>query len=135
VPQGLPRASEWFGCFDVVQLNEEELAQLGPDPMATAAGALAQGCQTLIVTLGPRGTVYFTGNPVRSARIPAEGVPEAGDPTGCGDVFGASVVAALVEGASLEEALRLGTRMGARNVSHRGATGLRDHLLGRLSLT
>jgi len=23
--------------------------------------------------------------------------------------------------------------MGARNVAHRGATGLRDHLLGRLS--
>jgi hypothetical protein len=33
----------------------------------------------------------------------------------------------------LDEALRLGTRMGARNVTYRGATGLRDHLLGRLT--
>jgi sugar/nucleoside kinase (ribokinase family) len=66
--------------------------------------------------------------------IPAEGTPlPDGDPTGCGDVLGATVVASLVAGASLEDALRLGTRMGARNVSHRGATGLRDHLLGRLS--
>jgi sugar/nucleoside kinase (ribokinase family) len=48
-------------------------------------------------------------------------------------VLGASVVASLAAGAPLEEALRLGTRMGARNVTHRGATGLRDHLLGRLS--
>ncbi len=47
--------------------------------------------------------------------------------------MGATVVASLIAGAGLEAALRLGTRMGARNVSHRGASGLRDHLLGRLS--
>jgi sugar/nucleoside kinase (ribokinase family) len=43
------------------------------------------------------------------------------------------VAAALLAGRPLEEAVRLGTRMGARNVSHRGATGLREHLLGRLA--
>jgi sugar/nucleoside kinase (ribokinase family) len=48
-------------------------------------------------------------------------------------VFGASVVAALLSGTGLDDALRLGTRMGARNVSYRGASGLRDHLLGRLT--
>ena len=136
VPRPLPDAPEWFGCFDMVQLNDEELEQLGggASPLVTAAGALARGCGTLVVTLGSRGAAYFTGNPVRTARIPPEGpMIVAGDPTGCGDVFGASVVASLVAGQSLEEALRLGTRMGARNVSHRGATGLRDHLLGKLS--
>ena len=138
VPQPLPNAPAWFGCFDVVQLNEDELRQLGDDPLAVAAGALGQGCQTLVVTLGSRGAAYFTGRPVRTARIPAEEggtvTPgERGDPTGCGDVFGATVAAALLTGASLEDALRLGTRMGARNVSYRGATGLRDHLLGRLT--
>ena len=134
VPQPLPDAPGWFGCFDVVQLNEEELAQLGPDPLLVAAGALARGCQTLVVTLGPRGAAYFTGRPVRSARIAPDLVADPdGDPTGCGDVLGATVVASLVGGAPLEQALRVGTRMGARNVAHRGATGLRDHLLGRLS--
>ena len=134
VPRPLPDAPAWFGCFDMVQLNDQELEQLGADPFVTAAGALARGCATLVVTLGSRGAAYFTGSPVRSARIPPE-VPaiETGDPTGCGDVFGASVVASLVSGTGLEDALRLGTRMGARNVSHRGATGLRDHLLGKLS--
>ena len=134
VPRPLPDAPAWFGCFDTVQLNDEELEQLGRDPLIVAAGALARGCETLVVTLGARGAAYFTGRPVRTARIPADGAaPPDGDPTGCGDVFGATVVASLLAGAALEEALRLGTRMGARNVSHRGATGLRDHLLGRLS--
>ena len=55
-------------------------------------------------------------------------------PTGCGDVFGGTVAAALLSGASLEEALRAGTMLGARNLTHRGATGLRDHLLGKLSI-
>ncbi len=135
VLQPLPDAPAWFGCFDVVQLNEEEMKQLGDDPLAAAAAALAQGCQTLVVTLGARGAAYFTGRPVRTARIAAPGGPafDAGDPTGCGDVFGATVVASLLAGAPLEEALQRGTRMGARNVTYRGATGLRDHLLGKLT--
>jgi sugar/nucleoside kinase (ribokinase family) len=118
----------------MVQLNEDELNQLGADPFVVAAGALARGCRTLVVTLGAQGAAYFAGSPVRTARIPADEGPVAeGDPTGCGDVFGATVVASVLAGADLEDALRLGTRMGARNVSHRGATGLRDHLRGKLS--
>lgn len=134
VPQPLPDAPAWFGCFDAVQLNEDEFQQLGPDPLVVAAGALARGCRTLVVTLGARGAAYFTGTPVRSALIPAPAALAAdGDPTGCGDVFGAAMAASLVAGASLEDAVHCGTRLGARNVSHRGASGLRDHLQGRLS--
>jgi len=147
VPQGLPDAPAWFSCFDAVQLNEDEMQQLGDDPLAVAAGALARGCRTLVVTLGAKGAAYFVrpsdggtvgpGAPIRSGHIapdPSARAPlDGGDPTGCGDVFGASVVASLLAGARLEDALRLGTRMGARNVTHRGATGLRDHLLGKLS--
>src|SRR5438876_4749074 len=48
-------------------------------------------------------------------------------PTGCGDVFGAAVVASLLAGANLDDALRLGTRMGARNVTHRGAERSEEH--------
>jgi hypothetical protein len=135
----LPQAPAWFGCFDVVQLNEDEMSQLGPDPLAIAADALRQGCSTLCVTLGARGAAYFTGNPIRTERIPAPAVhPPAFaqdiDPTGCGDVFGGTMAAALVGGATLEEALRAGTMHGTRNLSHRGATGLRDHLMGKLSI-
>ena len=153
VPQPLPQALAWFGCFDCVQLNEEEMRQLGDDPLAVAAGALDRGCTTLCVTLGIRGAVYFEQaadaktrrriGPIRTARIAApaaEGLPphrggEEGDPTGCGDVFGATVAATLLQGAPLEDAIREGCRLAARNVSHRGATGLRQHLLGKLAGT
>ena len=139
VPSPLSHAAAWFGCFDIVQLNEDEMGQLGSDPLAIAADALRQGCNTLCVTLGKRGAVYFTGDPIRTELIPAPVMhPPAFDhiidPTGCGDVFGGAVVAALLGGATLEDAVRLGNQLGARNVSHRGATGLRDHLLGKLSV-
>ena len=138
--QPLADPAAWFGCFDVVQMNEEEMAQMGPDPLPVAAQALAGGCRALCVTLGPRGVVYFEPGPssgaTRTARLVAG--PElapvtGGDPTGCGDVFGATAAAALLAGSALEPALRRAVAQAARNVTHRGATGLRDHLLGRLS--
>jgi len=43
------------------------------------------------------------------------------------------MVTSLLAGRPLAEALRLATRMAARNVTYRGATGLRDHLLGKLT--
>ena len=141
VPRQLPEASTWFSCFNVVQLNEDEMGQLGPDPLVIAADALRQGCSAVCVTLGPRGAAYFTGNPIRTARIPAPAVhqsmtPGGGvtDPTGCGDVLGGATAAALLGGAQIEDALRVGTQFGTRNLSHRGATGLRDHLMGKLSV-
>jgi sugar/nucleoside kinase (ribokinase family) len=135
----LPQAPAWFSCFDVIQLNEDEMGQLGSDPLAIAADAMRQGCTALCVTLGARGAAYFTGDPIRTARIPAPAVhpptfQQPSDPTGCGDVFGGAAAAALVGGAPIEEALRLGTQLGTRNLSHRGATGLRDHLMGKLSV-
>jgi hypothetical protein len=54
----LPDAPSWFGCFDLVQLNEEEMQQLTPDPLALAAQALGAGVSLLNVTLGPRGVAY-----------------------------------------------------------------------------
>jgi len=139
VPRTLPQAPAWFGCFDVVQLNEDEMRQLGPDSLAIAADALRQGCSTLCVTLGKRGAAYFTGNPIRTELIPAPAMHQTAfdqvvDPTGCGDVFGGAVTAMLLAGAPLEDALRTGNQLGARNLSHHGASGLRDHLMGKLSV-
>ena len=139
VPRPLPQAPAWFSCFNVIQLNEDEMAQLGPDPLAIAADAMRQGCTAVCVTLGPRGAAYFTGNPIRTARIPVPPVHQAAfpretDPTGCGDVFGGAAAAALLRGAAIEDAVRVGTQLGTRNLSHRGARGLRDHLMGKLSV-
>jgi sugar/nucleoside kinase (ribokinase family) len=153
VLQPLPQAAEWFGCFDVVQLNEDEMRQLSPDPLSLSAQALQAGVSLLAVTLGPRGVAYvaaagFDGlaqrgrgaaGPqqqtapfsVRTALIPAPSV-ETIDPTGCGDVFGAAAFARLLAGDSVEAALRHATSLAARNAGFRGATGLASHLRGEL---
>ncbi|MBI2073741.1 MAG: carbohydrate kinase family protein [Gemmatimonadetes bacterium] len=146
-PKDLPDAPAWFSCFDVVQLNEDEMARVGPDPMATAASAFDAGVGLLVVTLGPRGAAYvatpsFTfrprdarpaGGPLRTARLPAPEVLESGDPTGCGDVFGATLVARLLEGEGVEAALADANRMAARNVTARGASRLHYHLRGAIA--
>lgn len=58
VLQPLPNAPAWFGCFDCIQLNEDEMQQLTPDPLMLAADALGTGVSLLAVTLGPRGVAY-----------------------------------------------------------------------------
>jgi sugar/nucleoside kinase (ribokinase family) len=142
---------EWLACFDIAQLNEDEMHQMGNAPLELAARAVARGVQAVCVTLGPRGAVYvaaprFDGltpgvagggsaasQVVRTARIEPEGAPVSGDPTGCGDVFGSTLFARLLAGEALEPAIREANRMARRNVSYRGATGLQDHLRGALA--
>ncbi len=140
----------WLACFDVVQMNEDEMAMFGPDPLSVAAMALAAGVRLLVVTLGPRGAVYvaapgFDGFPapgagrppgagetaVRTALVPAPAV-EALDPTGCGDVFGAALAARLAAGAPVEAAIAEANRLAARNASLRGAGRLGGLLRGEL---
>jgi hypothetical protein len=149
--QPLPDAANWFACFDVVQLNEDEMRQLDADPLALAAQAIGAGVSLLNVTLGSRGVVYvarpgFDGFPspdgtprtstepmtaLRTERVPATMVA-ALDPTGCGDVFGATCFARLLSGATVGEALADANRRAGRNAGFRGATGLSRHLRGQL---
>ena len=146
VLQPLAEAPAWFGCFDAVQLNEDEMHQLSPDPMSLSAAALDAGTSLLVVTLGPRGTAYVAapgmttwgarhepapGQPVRTALVPAPAV-EALDPTGCGDVFGAACCARLLAGVPAPDAIAQANAFAARNAAFRGAGGLVRHLRGEL---
>ncbi len=143
VPQPLPDAPSWYGCFDVVQVNEDEMRMLGPDPMTLAADALAAGTRMLVVTLGPRGAAYVAdaafdgfgrsapGAAVRTALIPAPAV-DAIDPTGSGDVFGAAAMSRLLAGDGVDAALKAAAAMGARNATVRGAETLSRVLKGSL---
>lgn len=156
VPKPLSDVREWCGCFDVLQANEDEIALMAPDPMALAATAIHAGASCLVVTLGARGAVYFapqsfhkltdvrstsarvessTLDPIRTALIPAVHAKNAVDPTGCGDVWGATHFSRLLAGDTLDDAIRAAHRAAARNVEHRGAGGLADHLRGKLSIT
>ena len=139
----LDNVREWFACFDAVQLNEDEMRQISTDPMGAAAEALGQGVSLLAVTLGARGAVYVQaagdrpfangapGAPVRTARIDAPRV-EAIDPTGCGDIFGAALVSRLLSGDDIDRAMTHANRLGARNATLRGASGLAPLLAGAL---
>ncbi|MEO8295033.1 MAG: carbohydrate kinase family protein [Gemmatimonadota bacterium] len=148
--QPLPDAPSWFQCFDIVQMNEDEMHQLSPDPLTLSAHALGAGVSMLAVTLGPRGAVYVaapgfdglpigerTGNPtprgaaVRTALMGAP-VVDVLDPTGCGDVFGATLCARLVAGDGVEDAMTHANRSAARAAAFRGASGLNRHLRGEL---
>ncbi len=153
-PQPLPNAAAWCRCFDFLQLNEDEMQLLAPDPLALAATALAQGVRCLTVTLGRKGVVYFSvadfeyleaspasgalgaaGGPIRTELIPAASTRSlsGGDPTGCGDVWGATYFSRLVAGDKFTDAMMAAQLAAARNVEHRGATGLAHHLRGELS--
>ncbi|MEO6068553.1 MAG: carbohydrate kinase family protein [Gemmatimonadota bacterium] len=132
--QPLANIGTWFSCFDMVQLNEEEMRMLGEEPMALSAEMLGAGVSLLNVTLGAKGVAYIhapKGGTVRSALIPPPPI-DAFDPTGCGDVFGATCAARLVAGDDVEQALTTANRAAARNATYRGATGLANHLRGSL---
>ena len=148
IPQTIPQVDLWMSCFDVVQINQDELALLGPDPMGVAARALAVGVRTLVVTLGAEGAVHFstpsvdlfkkrgsppTSGPIRTSRIPVEQTLEGGDPTGCGDVFGGTLVGQLLRGVDIEAALRKANALARRNLTLRGATNLHYHLRGEIA--
>jgi sugar/nucleoside kinase (ribokinase family) len=107
------------------------------------------GSKSLAVTLASRGAVYFAAGafhrladlrraetspagPIRSELIPAEHVDTPLDPTGCGDVWGATYFSKLLAGDTFGDAMLAAHRAAARNVEHRGATGLARHLRGEL---
>jgi hypothetical protein len=157
-PRPLENVAAWCACCDLLQVNEDEAALMASDPMALAATAFANGIRSLVVTLGPRGVVYFAApgfdvlsdvtrqslgtvpaiGPVRTALVPADQTRDViggGDPTGCGDVWGATYFSRLAAGDKLSDAMRAAMRAAARNVEHRGATGLAHYLRGELSPT
>jgi sugar/nucleoside kinase (ribokinase family) len=159
VPRALDEWREWLRCFDVIQLNDTELTTLAGnwgDPWSFAAEVVGDELKVLLITLGDRGAAYvaaanFAANPfswrprgifippvtkvgaAKTAKVALDAGPLEGDPTGCGDVWGATCFCRLLAGDSLEGAMRAANRAASRNVQHRGATGLNDFLRGRLS--
>ena len=156
--QPLPDIDTWFSCFDYVQMNEEEMQQVGGEPMEVAARALAAGVKLLTVTVGPRGAIYFTADradkqpgmadnstamtalsamtagPIRTGLLAPPSVT-AIDPTGCGDVFGGALAAHLFNNEPPESAIRQANEAAARNATYRGSGGLARFLKGDYVLT
>ena len=153
-PRELHDWRAWISSFDAVQMNEDEFEMLGAgdDPWEIMAHALVTDPRLVTVTLGERGAAYLCGGDfppscgrgdrrggvhpppgVRSGRVALDAPPVDGDPTGCGDVWGATAFARLLAGEELTEALGLANVLASRNVAHRGARGLDRHLKGRIA--
>ncbi len=132
----LPDWARWAACFDAVQLNEDELRMLAQDAgggtfAEVGARVLEEGPWLAVVTRGGDGVAYVAreGDAVRSAEVAPLGGTAAGDPTGAGDVWGVTFFAALLEGLTVEDAVRRALGAAERKLSFRGATGLYEHLV------
>ena len=139
----LADAAQWCGCCDYLQVNEEEMLMLAPNAEALATMAIGAGARSVFVTMGPRGVRYATRGAHYATRdmhdvhgailhgtvstSPIEhGVPT--DPTGCGDVWGATAFSRLVSGASLDDALRRAHAAARVNAMSHGVEGLAARL-------
>jgi sugar/nucleoside kinase (ribokinase family) len=152
-PRELPEWRRWLGAFHVVQMNEGEFRLLGGvrnDSWRLAAETVGEKPRLIAVTLGDRGAAYvgapgFPPDPgfwkgpgeTRSGRVVGSRgeVGTSGpalilDPTGCGDVWGATFFGRLLAGCSLEAAMERANLAAARSAAYRGARGLHRHLRG-----
>jgi sugar/nucleoside kinase (ribokinase family) len=152
--QPLQNPAAWCRCFDLIQVNEDEMNMMSSGPMALATIAFAEGVSSVAITLGSRGVIYFAApgferlsdlrrptlaaksGAIRTAKLSAKPTrhPGPGDPTGCGDVWGATYFSRMLAGDKLDAAIDRALDAAARNVDHRGARGLADYLRGELSI-
>ncbi len=119
------RACEWFDVVDVLIVNETEAELLGGVEVvdiesARAAGQslCVEGCQTVILTLGPDGALLFYED--RVEHVPAVEV-EVVDTTGAGDAFVGVYTAMRAEGKPELTAVQYGVCAGALAVGVLGA--------------
>jgi len=114
-----------LGHVDVLTPNETEARQLtGIDVVDEASARAAaeelcrRGARRVVVTLGPRGALVVEAS--RAVFVPGRPV-EAVDTTAAGDAFNGGLACALARGASLDEAVRSASLVGALSVTRMGA--------------
>lgn len=115
---------------------------------AFATRVTVRGPDVCTVTLGSTGACWAARSaeqPSRwstprpdGARVDSGSVtirsPRRGDPTGCGDVWGAAFFTRTLAGDPVPAAAEIATRLAARNVEHRGAEGLYNVLAREVAL-
>jgi ribokinase len=114
-----------YPLIDILVPNEIEAGQLvglpvtSPETAAIAAGILQQqGAKTVIIKLGAQGV--FCATPDETFFVPAFAV-EAIDTVAAGDAFAGGLAVALVEGASIQQAVKWGSAAGALATTKNGA--------------
>ncbi|NBS21052.1 MAG: carbohydrate kinase family protein [Betaproteobacteria bacterium] len=119
--QGLPMFS-----------GEELLAVLSMLMQKTGLqeAALAKRLKALVITRGAEGSrLMHQGDAIDIAAAAAQRLV---DPTGCGDAFRGAALFALSKGCEWDDAVRLGTILGAIKIEHAGA---QNHPVGPAELS
>jgi hypothetical protein len=136
-PRYLRSCGEWAGCFDTVQMNEDEFTLFSrgaPDPLAVAAEASAGRARMIAVTRGSRGVQVFAagrdGKPAVGEFPTSPGAP-CGDPTGCGDVWGAAFFSGVLAGARRGTTISYAQTLARSKLECSGACRTRDLLTGK----
>ncbi|MBI4215938.1 MAG: carbohydrate kinase family protein [Chloroflexi bacterium] len=112
-------------------LNQEELQQLTDQDLPQGAARLrAEGCHTVVVTLGAgarrygrRTAAYIDSQDGQCLVEVSEGAPNLVDATGAGDAFAAGFLLGQLKGMSLLECGCLGDLVAQRAISSLGARG------------
>jgi sugar/nucleoside kinase (ribokinase family) len=116
---------------DIFMPNEHEGEKISGcrDPYDQAKTFLDAGVQSVLITQGEGGTLYFgVSEQFRAGVYPANYVSGSG----AGDAFCAGLIAALLEGLGPQDAVRWGSAVGAscvRGVSTTGSIFTREELL------
>jgi sugar/nucleoside kinase (ribokinase family) len=117
---GDDRLSAAMAQTDVLLPNEAEALRLSGQPdLATAARALGAAGPRLVVKLGELGALCADGPDRWRVSLPPV-VPV--DATGAGDCFNAGLIAGLLDGLALPQAVALGCAVGALSTRAPGGT-------------
>ena len=117
----VPEARALFPLVDVLLLNALEARTLtGVESVRRAAEHLSRTVDLVIVTRGSRSTLVAQRGSI-VAETPARRV-DVVDTTGAGDCFAGALVARLVAGDSLPQALEWATLAASVSVTRRGAS-------------
>ena len=131
VPQRLEGWRRWVACFDFVQMNEAEFDLLGTGagPAVSIEDVVTEGPAVVAVTRGAAGATIAVRDGARvDVRDVTLGSPQPGDPTGCGDVWGATMFSRLLAGDEPLSAAQSANEMASVSTRQRGVEGLAERL-------
>ena len=101
-----------------VTVNDYEAQDAQRPHRPEPGGAVASHLKGVVVTLGDQGCEVWEQG--RAHARPRRAATEVLDPTGCGDAFRGALLYGLELGWPLVDCARLGNRIGAVKIAHRG---------------
>jgi sugar/nucleoside kinase (ribokinase family) len=114
----LEKVLPWTDVF-LPNVDEGRLLTGESDALAQAGHFRAAGAKTVVITCGGEGAVLSgPGGAFRVGSFPVDFI----DGTGSGDAFAAGYISGLIDGASPEHCVEIGSALGASCVRRAGAT-------------